>query len=170
MPDIAVKQDTAPATKLGGVRHPLLSLREEVYRLVDDFFHGFSMQPLGRDPWPRLQGTLSMAYPAVDVAESEEEYRITAELPGMTERDVEVTLAGGMLTVKGEKEEKEERKQGYTMAERRYGSFRRTFSLSDDADAKRIEASLKDGVLTVVLPHRAEDKAQARKVEIRAAA
>jgi HSP20 family protein len=89
----------------------------------------------------------------------------------MTERDVEVTLAGGMLTVKSEKrEEKEECLQGYTMAERRYGSFRRAFSLPEDADAERIEISLKDGVLIVVLPRKAEAKAQERKVEIKAAA
>ena len=54
MPDIAVKKDTAPASKPEGVRHPLLSLREEVNRLFDDFFHGSLMQPFGRDPWPRL--------------------------------------------------------------------------------------------------------------------
>lgn len=171
MPDVAVKKEATPPARPEGARHPLLSLREEVNRLFDDFFGGSGMQPFGRDPWPRLQGALGIAYPAVDAAESEKDYRITAELPGMSEKDVEVTLAGGMLTVRGEKkEEKEERKQDYHMSERRYGSFSRAFRLPEDADPERIEATLKDGVLTVIVPKAEQAQAARRKIEIRQAA
>ena len=104
MPDIAVKKDTAPASKPEGVRHPLLSLREEVNRLCDDFFHGSWLQPFGPAAGGPERGVPSRRHRGERGGVPH-----TAELPGMTERDVEVTLAGAMLTVKGEKrEEKEE--------------------------------------------------------------
>lgn len=141
-------------------------------RLFDDFFSGW-LAPAGRrfgtDPPRRFQVPLGMTHPAVDVAENDHEYRISAELPGMTDKDVEVTLANGTLVLKGEKrQEKEERAEGYYVSERHYGSFQRAFRLPDDVKADAIEAQLRDGVLTVMLPKSAKLRAEHRKVEIKA--
>jgi HSP20 family protein len=154
MADVAVKQETTPPAKREGIRHPFLALRSEVNRLFDDFFVGRWMQPFSRDSWPRLERALGMTFPVVDAAESEKEYRITAELPGMTDKDVEVTLANGVLTLEGEK--KEEREKDYHVSERRYGSFQRSFPLPEDVDAEGVEAKLKDGVFIVLLPRTGE--------------
>jgi HSP20 family protein len=111
-----------------------------------------------------------MIFPVVDAAESEKEYRITAELPGMTDKDVEVALANGVLTLKGEKkEEKEEKEKDYYMSERCYGSFHRSFPLPEDVDAERVEAKLKDGVLTVLLPRTGQAQANRKTIAIKAA-
>jgi HSP20 family protein len=168
---VTQEKPKAPAPAAG---HPLMALREQMDRLFDDFFSGFSLAPFGRrpevDPWRSFQGALGWAYPAIDTTETESEYRLTAELPGMTEKDVELTLANGVLTLKGEKkEEKEERNEGYYMSERRFGSFQRALRLPDGVDDSRITADLKNGVLTVTMPKSAEASKQ-RKVEIKKAA
>ena len=88
-------------------------------------------------------------------------------MPGIDEKDIEVTVADGMLTIKGEKsEEKEEKKKDYHVSERRFGSFRRSFALPKTADIDKVQASMKNGVLSVVLPKAAEAKATAKKVDI----
>ena len=108
--------------------------------------------------------------PAVDVAETEKAYEITAELPGMDEKNVEVKFADGVLTVKGEKqEEKEEKKKDYYLSERSYGSFQRAFQVPDGVDADKIEASFKNGVLTVTMPKSAEAQKSAKKITVKAA-
>ena len=99
--------------------------------------------------------------PAVDVSEKDKEFEIMAELPGLDEKDVEVKLANGNLTIKGEKkEEKEEREKDYYLSERRYGSFVRSFPLPEGVNADKIEASFAKGVLTVKLPKTAEAQAE----------
>jgi HSP20 family protein len=169
MADVAVKQETTPPAQREGMRHPFLALRGEVNRLFDDFVDGGWRHPFGRDPWPRLERTFGMIFPVVDAAESEKEYRITAELPGMTDKDVEVALANGVLTLKGEKkEEKEEKEKDYYMSERCYGSFHRSFPLPEDVDAERVEAKLKDGVLTVLLPRTGQAQANRKTIAIKA--
>jgi HSP20 family protein len=104
----------------------------------------------------------------VDVAERENEYEITAELPGMEEKDIEVNVSDDLLTIKGEKrEEKEEKKKDYYVSERRYGSFQRSFSLPDGIDANKIEAKFINGVLTVILPKTPEAQKKQKKIEIK---
>ena len=108
--------------------------------------------------------------PAVDIAESEKAYEITAELPGMDEKNIEVKVTDGSLTIKGEKqEEKEEKEKDYYLQERRYGSFERSFELPESVDPDKIEASFKKGVLTVTLPKKAEAQKPAKKIEVKAA-
>ena len=102
--------------------------------------------------------------PTVDVSETDKAYEITAELPGMDEKNVEVKVANGVLTIKGEKQdEKEEKKKDYHMRERSYGSFERSFQVPDGVDADKIEANFKKGVLTVILPKSAEAKRLKRR-------
>jgi HSP20 family protein len=104
----------------------------------------------------------------VDIAEKEKEYEVMAELPGMDENNIDVKFADGMLTIKGEKkEEKEEKKKDYYLSERRYGSFQRSFQVPDGVDAEKIEASFKNGVLTVKLPKTAEAVKQEKKIAIK---
>jgi HSP20 family protein len=108
--------------------------------------------------------------PAVDVVESEKVYEVTAELPGMDEKNIEIKVANGVLTMKGEKQEqKEEKKKDYYLQERYYGSFERSFEIPETVDADKIEATFKKGVLTVTLPKKAESQKPAKKVEVKAA-
>ncbi len=153
---------------------PLDDLRREVDRLFDAFHRGGWRLPLGGFPSePEVSALRGMMWPsavAVDVAERDDAFEITAELPGVTAGDVEVTVAGRRLTLKAEKkEESESAAEGRRMSERRYGALSRSFDLPDDVDPERIQASHADGVLKIVLPRTAKPKAEARRIEVKAA-
>jgi HSP20 family protein len=108
--------------------------------------------------------------PAVDVVESEKAYEVTAELAGIDEKNIEVKVANGILTMTGEKQvEKEEKEKNYYLQERHYGSFERSFEIPDGVDPDRIQATFKKGVLTVTLPKKVEAQKPAKKVEVKAA-
>ena len=110
------------------------------------------------------------AAPAVDIVEKDGGFEVTVELPGMDEKNIEVNVANGCLTIKGEKqEEKEEKKKDYHLQERHFGSFERRFQVPEGVDASKIEANFRKGVLTVTLPKRAEAKKAEQKIAIRAA-
>ena len=152
---------------------PFADLRRQMDRLFDDFQWG-SWPTLGRtafDMEPFWRGEVSWGKaPAVDVAERDNGYEVTAELPGMDASNVEVKYADGVLTIKGEKkEEKEEKKKDYFMSERRYGSFQRSFRLPDGIDVDKIAANFKNGILTVTLPKTAEAQKGEKKITIKAA-
>jgi HSP20 family molecular chaperone IbpA len=98
-------------------------------------------------PFRRAEAAFG-AVPAVDVTQTDKGYEITAELPGMEEKDIDVKLTNGILTIRGEKrDEKEEKKKDYYMRERSFGSFERSFQVPDNVDADKIDASFKKGVL-----------------------
>ncbi len=152
---------------------PFKALRKEVDRLFEDFDRGFWRSPF-RSSWslePFFRAEVKWpAVPTVDVAETENEFKVTAELPGMDEKNVEVTLANNILTIKGEKtEEKQEKKPDYHVQERHYGLFERRFPVPESVDAAKIEAIFKQGVLTVVLPKTAEAKKPEQKIEVKSA-
>jgi len=153
--------------------NPFGALRGEIDRLFDDFDGGFWGSPFRRSifdmvPMPRV--TVGTASPAVDVAEKDHEYEITAELPGLDEKDIEVKLSNGGLSIKGKKEEaKEEKKKDYVVSERRYGSFERYFTLPEGVDTNKIAANFKKGVLTVTLPKTVEAQKQEKKIAVKAA-
>lgn len=153
--------------------HPLETLRREVDRLFDDFDLSawrssfsrslFDVEPLWRRDW-----TTTM--PAIDIVEHEKDYRISAELPGIDESNVEVKLSNGKLLIRGEKQdEKEEKKENFYLSERRYGSFERMFRVPDGVDAEKIDASFKKGVLTVILPKSPEAQKGDKKITVKAA-
>lgn len=152
---------------------PFETLRDEMERMFDDFRADFAAWPFRRgrfaiEPFGRREWSRALS-PAVDVVEKDNAYEVTAELPGMSEKDIEVKLAGGMLTIKGEKsEEKEEKKKDVYVSERRYGSFQRSFSVPDDVDADRLAATLSNGVLTVTMPKSPEAKKKERKIAVTA--
>ena len=163
-----------PASALQAWR-PFESLRRDFDRLFDEFDRGFLNWPLRRsllavEPFFRREATWG-AVPAVDVAEHDKAYEITAELPGMDEKNIEVKVANGGLTIKGEKrEEKEEKEKDYYLKERRFGSFERFFRLPEGVDTNKIEANFKKGVLTVTLPKTAEAQKAEQKIEVKPAA
>ena len=152
--------------------HPLLALREETNRLFEDFFAGMPFGRGGRrtpavDPWRGFEGMFGASFPAVDVSETESAYRISAELPGLEEKDVELSLAGGLLTLKGEKQQsREEEAEGAYLSERRFGSFSRSFRVPEDVDPERIEAKFKNGVLTVTLPRQPSAQERRKRIEV----
>jgi len=154
--------------------HPFGTLRSEIDRLFDDLGRDwwrlparrsmFSLEPF----WPR-EGAWNLG-PAVDVVEKENAFEVTADLPGMDEKNIEVKLVNGNLTIKAERvEEKQEKKRDYHLRERRSGSFERTLAVPDAVDTDRVEASFKKGVLTVVLPKKAEAVKPEKQIEVKAA-
>jgi HSP20 family protein len=150
------------------------SFRSEMDRLFDRFDRfGFGFPSLPSFPsLPALfdkSTGFSFNVPAVDVTEDDKAYKIEAELPGLNEKDIDVTVNGDLLVLKGEKRhEKEEKGKNTYLCERSYGSFQRAFSLPDGIDRNKIVADFSKGVLTVTLPKNAEAQQQKKKVEIKA--
>lgn len=150
---------------------PFESLRREIERVFEGFDEGLWRHPFWRpspEPvWPSRSEWRIL--PAVDIAEKEKAYEITAELPGLDESDIEVSVSNGTLTIRGEKrEESEEKQKDYYLSERRYGAFQRSFALPDGINVEKIEASFRKGLLTITLPKTAEAQ-KARKITVRAA-
>ena len=163
------KSSTTPATA-GETWRPFEALRNEIDQIFDDFGNGFWNRPFRS--LARLERDLSksISAPAVDVAESDKAYEITAELPGLDEKNINITVANGALTIKGEKrEETEEKKKDYYVSERRYGTFERYFTLPDGVNADKIEATFKNGVLKLTLPKTEEAQKPAKTINVKAA-
>lgn len=145
---------------------PWRSFRSEMDRMFDRFAKGFSFSSLE----PFWTNNAELAAPAVDLTEDDKTYKVTAELPGMDEKDIDVTVSGGALVIKGEKkEEKEEKDKNYYLSERSYGSFQRSFSLPEGVDQDKIAANFAKGVLTVTLPKTADAQKTQKKIEVKAA-
>jgi HSP20 family protein len=140
---------------------PFENLRREIDRLFDDFRGGIWRSPFQRSVF--LHGPM----PAVDVAETERTYEITAELPDLNEKNVEVRVIDRILTIEGRKQEKEEKKD-YYLTERRFGSFQRAFQVPEGVDVDKIEATFERGVLTVTLPKTVEAEKAGKKIAITA--
>ena len=105
--------------------------------------------------------------PASDASASDEAYRISMELPGVSEDDIDISVHDGVVTVRGEKsQERQESGDTWFFSERQYGAFSRTFRLPADADGDKIEAGLKDGVLTLSVPKRGPASGEAKKIPI----
>lgn len=148
------------------------TFRKEIDHLFDRFSNGFesvSLQPFTGMQRLWNDGVTGFAILAIDVTETDAAYTITAELPGVKEKDVEVSINEDMLVIKGEKrQEKEEKDQDHHLTERSYGSFQRMFSLPRGTDGAKVEAHFTNGVLVVSVPKTA-NKAETRKIEVKAA-
>lgn len=143
---------------------PLRSLHQEINKIFDDFNRGFGMPGVNVDDTTAIS-TLS---PHIDVAETDKAIELSAELPGVSQDDVDVTLVDDVLTIKGEKKaEKTDEKKDYRVVERSYGSFQRSMRLPFKVDASAIEAQFTNGVLKVVLPKPPEVEAQSQKIAIK---
>ena len=152
---VPVRQEKSGPSSTLQAWQPFESLRQEIDRLFDDFGWG-SWQPFRRSLFagePLFRRALTRA----------------AMLPGMDEKNIEVKVADGRLTIKGEKqEEKEEKEKDYYLQERHYGSFERTFDLPETVEPDKIEASFKKGVLTVTLSKKVGAQKPEKKIEVKA--
>ena len=145
------------------VSRPSTDIFSSLQREIDRVFDSFTRS------WPSLDFRASDLTPRIDVAESDKDIEITAELPGLEEKDVQVNVADDVLTIKGEKKaEKEENDKNYHRIERSYGSFYRSLQLPAGVNADAIKATLKNGVLKVIVTKPAT--AQPKKIEVKAAA
>lgn len=168
--ELPVSQDK-PAGSVERDWAPFESLRREVDRLFEDFrpFGWRLPQRAGFDRDLPLSGRGWSVNPAFDVVEKDNEYEITAELPGIGEENVDIKLNNRVLTIKGDKSEsKEEKDKHYYLSERRYGSFQRSFQVPESVDAEKIEASFAKGILTLRLPKTAQAKHAEKKISIKA--
>jgi HSP20 family protein len=149
--------------------NPFQALHQEIDRLFADFGRGFPSLGWGRNAFdvsPFWAGGQELT-PAVDVVDKGTSFQITAELPGLDEKNIEVALADDVLTIKGEKsEEKEEKKKNYYRSERSFGSFQRSFELPESVDQGKIEASFQKGLLTITMPKTEVAQKAAKKIPI----
>ena len=121
----------------------------------------FDIEP----PW---RSSFSFSMPAIDMSEDETAYKIAAELPGMDAKDIDVSVTGDTLVLKGEKrQEKEEKDKNYHFSERAYGSFQRAFELPGSIDRSKIAADFSKGLLTITLPKTTEAQRPAKKIEVK---
>ncbi len=172
---IEVKKSGQPTASAAVSRAPDVwnSLRNEMESVFDRFSGSFGMPSLRRmfdfEPVRRSESAFTLTVPAVDVTENRKAYTLTAELPGMEAGNIEVTINGDIMSIKGEKhEEKEEKDSSHYLCERSFGSFHRTFSIPAGVDRDKISADLSKGILTVTLPKTAEAQQQQKKVEVKA--
>jgi HSP20 family protein len=141
---------------------PFLNFRREVDRMFDDFFAG----SFGR--LPAAFGGSGFVSPTIDVEDREKELVVTAELPGLDAKDFDVTLAGDVLTIKGEKKDsREEKRNGGHYVERRFGSFARSVRLPFEAGDQKVDASYDKGVLTIRVPKPPELTKPARRIDVK---
>lgn len=150
----------SPAVYRDIEQNPFLSLHREVNRLFDDAFRGFDLpSTFGRLP------SVSVGWPNVEIADSDKELRVTAELPGLEEKDIEVLLEDGILTLRGEKKSETEDKERQ-FSERFYGRFERRVGVGSDIEQDRVKAGFKNGVLTVTLPKSEGAQRKAMRIAI----
>ena len=147
-----------PARELATWPSDLFGIQRETNRMFDGFFRSTQDEDY----------TLSSWTPAVDITEHDDEYSVKVELPGVNKDDVKLTLENNILTIRGEKkQEKETKKENYHRIERCYGSFQRSFTLPNAIKSERIDASFKDGILTVILPKAEEAKPKQIEVKVK---
>lgn len=143
-------------------RDPFLSLHREVNRLFDDVFRGFGSN------LPSLSGASAFrgGWPSVEISDGEKEIKVTAEVPGLEEKDIEVLLDDGVLTLKGEKRSETEDKDKQ-FSERFYGRFERRIPLGTEVKDEQVDARFKNGVLTVTLPKSEKAQSQVKRIAIK---
>ncbi|MDI4231797.1 MULTISPECIES: Hsp20/alpha crystallin family protein [unclassified Bradyrhizobium] len=145
-------------TPTRGNYDPFMTLHREMNRLFDDAFRGFGGTGLS----PLMEG--QFGWPKIELSETDKALTITAELPGMTEKDVQIEIAGGVLTIRGEKKA-ERSDEGRYFTERAYGAFERRIPL-EDVEEDKAEASFENGILTVSLPKSENPRAGVKRIAI----
>ena len=135
---------------------PFVTMQREMNRLLDDFTRGFGVPPLTHGGW-------NGAWPHVEVSETDKEVKVVADLPGLEQKDIELSLHGGVLTLKGEKKSETD---GALYSERWHGQFQRSLQLGPDVDPDKINASVKNGVLTLTAAKRPEAQSQVKRIPI----
>ena len=134
-----------------------LNVRDPLFRVLDSFFN--------QDLLPSEEVSNRTWMPPVDIQETDDSYRLTAELPGLTKDDINITLENNVLRLSGERKfEKDVKKESYHRIERSYGNFTRSFALPQQVSSDKVEAAFKDGVLTITVPK--AEQAKPRKIAI----
>jgi len=170
MADVPVEVKKAPQAETT-VPEVWGSFRSEMDQLFNRFARGFGLPSLRNladfePPWR----SFGFSAPPIDMSEDEKAYKISAELPGLDAKDVEVSVSGDRLVLKGEKrQEQEEKNKNYYHSERTYGSFQRSFELPASVDRDKIAADFSKGVLTITLPKTVTMQKQQKKIEIKSA-
>jgi HSP20 family protein len=163
---------TAPTAPAARAPELLRGFRSDMDRLFDRFAGSFGLPSFARmfDAMPGFDSGIAIGVPAVDITENGSAFKLTAELPGMAEKDVEVTLTGDTLVLKGEKRQESEKSDtNYHLSERSWGSFQRSFALPQDVDRDNISAEFAKGVLTVTLPKTEHAQKQHKQIEVKSA-
>ena len=161
-------KDLTPQKRKEGVRlaakhedrHPFLAFQEEINTLMDDFFSNISFDLFDKKP--------RSFSPSIDIMDSGKEVVVTAELPGVDENNIDISITKDTLTIKGEKKaEKEEKGKDFHLVERSYGSFIRTIPLPVDVETEKVGAIYKKGVLTIKLPKTEKALSETKKIPIK---
>ena len=144
--------------------HPVRALQSDINRVFEEFWRSFHL------PFSRLRddngGTVTE--PSIDVRETDQELEVKAELPGMEEKDIEVGVTPGLLTIAGQKEsERETQEQSYVLRERSFGRFERVIPLPDGVDIDSAKATFKNGLLTISIPKTREAQAALKRVAVK---
>jgi HSP20 family protein len=154
----------------GGGSDPFMALHREMNRLFDDVFRGKNLTTLGEAEGAGAVSNFINAH--MNVSETENEFRITAELPGVTEQDIDVRLEDDVLTIQGEKKIEQSQggeKENFHFVERSYGTFQRSLRLPATVDPEQVTADFHNGVLTITLPKTGQQE-RSRKIKIQAPA
>lgn len=138
---------------------PFLALHRQMNRLFDDFFRDFDLPLSG-------QAGRQASWPQVEVVESDRAYTVSAELPGLDEKDIEITLRDGVLTLKGEKKTETNGGDNGRYSERWYGRFERAFALGSEVDPDKVNAAFKNGVLTVTIAKRPDAQSRVKRIPV----
>ena len=146
----------------GDDRDPFLSLHREVNRLFDDVWRSFD----SRFPALDSMRSLRAGWPNVEISETDKEIKVTAEIPGLEEKDIDVLLNDGVLTLKGEKRSETEDKEKQ-FSERFYGRFERRIPLGVEVEEDKVDARFKNGVLSIVLPKSAKAQSEVKRIAIK---
>ena len=156
------EESHVPSLFRGNERDPFLSLHREVNRLFDDVFRRFdaSLPVTGR------ASPFGSNWPSVEISDNDKEIRVTAEVPGLDEKDIEILLDDGVLTLRGERRSETEDKDRQ-FSERYYGRFERRIPLGCEIEEGKVDARFKNGVLSVSLPKTAKAQSQAKRIEIK---
>lgn len=143
--------------------NPVVALQREINRAFDSFWNGFGT-PMKSGMWGNV---FDSEYPRVEVSETDSEVEISAELPGMSQEDIDVSVTEDMIRIKGEKKsEKEEKKKDFYLSERSYGAFQRAIPLPSGLDLNKANATFKNGVLNVTLPKTEEARANVKRIPV----
>jgi HSP20 family protein len=144
-----------------GRDHPLMVMQRELDRAVTEMWRGMEW------PFGRTERALGFVSPRIDVRETEKEIVVTAELPGLDEKEIEINLSDEWLTLRGEKRSEEERLgAGFTYSERSFGAFERRIPVRGEILADKVEAAFRNGVLTITLPRNPEAEKHMRRIPI----
>jgi HSP20 family protein len=155
-----------------GAAEPFTAMQMEMNRFLDDTFRqmaGFGLFPALRAARPFAASAAPLfGQPATDIKETDQAYLLDIELPGLTPKDVEISIQGDVLTVAGQKAEvRDDNTAAYRISERRFGRFERVFPIAPDVERDKIQASFRDGVLEISLPRNVQAGPQKSKVEIK---